>query len=128
MSEKAIEKIDKKIEELQKHKLELLVREGKAFKCRKCGEITAKSIISLEHEKEGLCYTCWSKEVRQQKREKLLKMFNGARIIDVEPRNNPFSDIFNVNKIVIEVNGKRYEIRPDGWDELYIEIEEVKRK
>jgi len=123
------EKIDKQIEELQKLKMELLVKEGKAFRCRKCGTITMrkpfKSSFDLEREKEELCYDCWSKEVKKRRREKLLKMLSKARIVDVEPVNNPFYDISDVTKIVLEVDGKRYEVRPAGWDELYIKINEV---
>jgi len=120
----SIEEIDKKIEGLQKRKMELLVKAGEAFKCKKCGKITMKSPISSRYEKEGLCYECWSKEVRQRKQKKLLKMLSQARIVDVEPVNNPFFDISDVNKIVIEVDGERYEIKGVPYGN-YIEIKRV---
>lgn len=125
--DKEIKKIESEIHELKKRKLELLVKEGKAYKCKDCGDIVQKLPLRTESEKEGLCYTCWSKKVRREKREKLLQMFGEARIVDIKPRANPFSDMFEVDSITLEVDGKRYELTADGYNERYIEISEVRK-
>jgi len=125
--DKEIKKIESEIQELEKRKLELLVKEGKAYKCKDCGDIVRKLPgLRTESEKEGLCHACWSKKVRRERREKLLQMFGEARIVDIKPRANPFSDMFEVDSITLEVDGKRYELTADGWDERYIEISEVR--
>jgi hypothetical protein len=121
MSEKEKE-LDNKIKELEQLKLKLMLEEGRAYRCRECDVIHLKSKDSSESEKEGLCFTCWCKKVREEKREKLLQFFKEARIIDIDPRDNPYSDICQVDRIVLEVDGIRYEVVPSGYDPIYIEI------
>ena len=123
MSEKEKE-LDKEIEDLKQRKKELMVEEGKACKCNKCGEIVMKNKCCNEAEKDGLCYTCWSKKVKEDKRNKLIQIFKDARIIDMIPSDNPYSFIESVEKIILEVNGKRYEVIVAGHDEFYIGIQE----
>jgi len=123
-----VEDVDRIMEELQKHKMKLLLGEGKAFRCQKCGKIIMKNTYYSYSGKDGLCFECWGKEVRQERREKLLKLFSQAKIVDIEPRDDPFSNIFEVDKIIIEVDDKYYEIKASRWNELYIEIEKIKKR
>lgn len=99
--------LDKEIEELKQQKEELMLKEGKAYRCKECGEIAMKSLptkySSFEDEKEGLCYTCWSKKIKARKRDKLIQTFKEARIIDIVPEDNPYSSIAEVKEIILDV-------------------------
>jgi hypothetical protein len=121
--------LDKKIEELMRQKEELMLEEGKAYRCKKCSKIAMRSLPTQhssfdEDEKEGLCYDCWSKKVQGRRREKLIQTFKDAKIIDIVPGNNPFGSINEVERIVLKVNEKHYEVVLVGYDECYMEIRE----
>ena len=124
MLENKGEELDNKIEELKQQKKELLLEEGEAYRCNKCGETAIKSKPANRNEKEGLCYDCWCEKVQVRKREELMQTFKDAKIIDIVPESNPYSDINDVEKIILEVKGKRYEVVSAGYDEHYIEIRE----
>jgi hypothetical protein len=126
MSRKGEKEIDKRIADLNQQKKELLREEGKAYRCTGCDEIAMKSGIANESEREGLCYDCWSKKVQGIKREKLMQTFKDARIIDIVPEDNPYGDISEVEKIILEVDEKHYEVTVGGYEEHYIGIREKK--
>ena len=117
-------RIDEKIEELKQQKEELWLKEGKAYRCKECGGIAMKS-FSNNDEKQGLCFGCWDKKVMKTKRKELMQTFKNAKIVDIEPENNPYSSIYDVEEITLEVNGERYIIKAVGYGERYIEIEKA---
>ena len=117
--------IDKKIEELKQQKEELWLEEGKAYRCKECEKIVVNSSFSNSDEKEGLCYDCWSKKVKETKRKELMQTFKHATIVDIEPGSNPYSNINEVETITLKVNEQLYKIKIAGYDEQYIEIEKV---
>lgn len=123
-----VKELDKKIEELKQRKDELMLEQGEAFRCKDCNDVVQKSKYSKESNSEGLCYTCWEKEVKIRKRNELMQTFKEAKIIDIVPDNNPFADINKVEQIILEAGGKRYEVIASGYDEVYIEILELKEE
>ena len=114
--------IDKKMAELNQQKKELLLEEGKAYRCTKCGEIAMKSGFMNKSDKDGLCYECWSKKVQGSRREKLMQTFKDAKIIDIVPEDNPYGDISEVEKIILAVDGKQYDVTVGGYEEHYMKI------
>lgn len=98
--------INKKIEELKQQKKELLVKQGKAYKCTSCGEIDTE-----EH--EGLCYKCWSETVKERKRKELMQTFKDAKIIDIEPKDNPYSSSYMIKSVTLEVGKEQYKLQRD---------------
>lgn len=117
--------IDEKIENLKQQREELWLKEGKAYRCKKCKGIAIESSPTDNWEKEGLCYDCWSKKVTKTKRKELMQTFKNAMIVDIEPQENPYSSIYDIEEIVLEVAGERYIIKAAEYGERYIEIEKV---
>jgi len=106
----SIEWIDKIIEGLQKIKEELLLREGKAYRCKKCGKIVVIDNPDAPHVKEKLCLSCWHDEEDRRKKEKWLEILRDAVIVDVEPDYETDS---HLKRIVVVKDGKKYIIEPD---------------
>lgn len=121
-----VEGIDKKIAVLVQEKKELLLEKEEAYRCKECDEIVMNVNSHDENERESLCYDCWSKKVQGRRREKLMQTFKDAKIIDIVPEDNPYGDISEVEKIILAVDGKRYEVAVGGYEEHYIEILEKK--
>jgi hypothetical protein len=119
-------KIENQINELKKRKMELLVKKGEAYKCRKCGAIMVE--YALTRDAKPLCYRCWTEKVMEEKQKKLTNLFSKARIVKIvkiKPHDNPYFDFFKVAEIVLEVDSKYYVIKAgDGWNS-FIEISEV---
>lgn len=117
--------LDTKIEELKQQKKELMVKEGKAYRCKECKKIEMKAehFYIEGNEKEGLCYGCWSEKLQEKKRDKLMQIFKEAKIIDIVPIDSPQSDIDEVEKIVLDVNGEHYEVVSCGYREFCIKIQ-----
>lgn len=114
--------IDKKIAVLVQEKKELLLEKEEAYRCKECDEIVMNVNSHDENERESLCYDCWSKKVQGRRREKLMQTFKDAKIIDIVPEDNPYGYISDVEKIVLEADGKRYTVTVAGYDECYMEI------
>lgn len=107
------------IEALEKLRLELLLENGKAYRCRECGVIVEidKAVKNSEHYKEGLCYSCWRKKRLEELRNKWREFFKGVEIIDVDPGGNPYYDI-GVSGIMIRKGKDVYELLPECDDDL----------
>jgi len=111
----AVEWIDKIIEGLQKIKEEMLLRNGKAYRCKKCGKIVVIDNPDAPHVKEKLCLSCWHEEEDKRLKEKWLELLKDAVIVDVEPDYECRSYL---KRIVVVKNGKKYMIEPDpSFDE-----------
>lgn len=124
MSEEEKE-INKKIEELKQQKEQLWFEEEKAYRCKQCGNIVMKINSLNKEEEKGLCYNCWAKEVKEDKRKELMQKFKDAKIVHIEPEDSPYNSINDIEIITLEVVGERYEVKVAGYGECYIKIEKV---
>jgi len=90
-------------------------------KCDVCGE---ESRVS-EGERIGTCYECQTKEAKRKVLRELNFMI-GAKVVRIVPFGYGVHQDGDLEALIIEdANGKRYEITASGWDERYIEWEEV---
>ena len=125
--EEQIEKIEQQIEEKDCQKQELLLKEGRAYRCKQCGEVVLKGKEGFNSARKGLCFDCWSEEVKEAKRKELIEKFKNAKIVDIKPDDSPYSNPYEVETITVKVNEELYEIgATGGYGEISIEIRKVK--
>ena len=131
--EKINEEISKlvfKLEELKKKREELLVKYGRAYKCKMCGKIVSikPPITFSEHYREGLCYDCWKKKRLQEIRDAWMKILAGAKIVDIKPYDNPHFAT-SLEHIVVEKDGNKYRIEMECYeDDCELKVFDLNKK
>lgn len=111
-------KINHLKEELQKL---TNLSEDRKFTCSNCGQVFEKR-VSVDGKPETLCYDCEcfiGKRYEQQKAEEALI---GAQVVAVEIKD---SDSSELSFLIVEKNTKKFELKVGGWDEYYVEVNEV---
>lgn len=114
-----IEHLKKRLEELEKKKEEAMIRQGRAYRCRKCGKLV--EIIPGHHKEyydKQLCYVCWALEQIEKMRGKWLEFLQDIRVVDVDIDDYPY-DSDTLLKIVFVKNGKKYALEAYCYEDDY---------
>ncbi|GAF89037.1 unnamed protein product [marine sediment metagenome] len=110
------------IDQLEKQRMEFLVTQDKAFKCKKCNQITMKDRNSDEKEKEQLCWIHLEEKKCNKKREEYLEKFKDAKLVDIDLKNH----WGEIEELILEKDGKRYIFNADHDEERsWIEYRET---
>lgn len=94
------------IEQLEKQKQEALVSEGKAYLCK---NPNCKHFVEIEHigkaiVESGLCEAHWRIQLKEERKQKLLKKLKLARVIDIEIEDE------EIRIITVYKNGMLYDL------------------
>jgi hypothetical protein len=105
---KKMEDIEKQKELLEKQRQELMVKEGKAYNCKKCKAFCDNEKASPSPLEQGLCSNCWNKNWRIEQYNEILKKLKYARIIDVKIEGST-----EIVKIKVYKNGMIYDLKAE---------------
>lgn len=121
---KEIQKLEEQKQKLQEKKKQEMIKEGKAFACRKCSKPVVKENASEAELQETLCYDCLQIKRRDEHKKALLDKIKYARIVDV--KLDDWKWFTSIERITIYKQGKMYEIKAeedDGEAYFYIDKE-----
>ena len=108
--QKQMEAIEKQKEQLEKQRQELMIKEGKAYSCKKCKTFVDKEKAAPSPLEQGLCSNCWNKNWRIEQYNEILKKLKYARIIDIKIERST-----EITKITVYKNGMIYDLKA-GYD------------
>lgn len=105
---KKMDAIEKQKEILEKQRQELMIREGKAYSCKKCKTFVDKEKASPSPLEHSLCSNCWNHNWRMEQYNGILKKLKYARIIDIEIERST-----EITKIKVYKNGMIYDLKAE---------------
>lgn len=131
MNEKEIEKkkieLERQIEELEKERKDILVKQGKAYLCEKCKKYVEKCTVSTETEKKGLCPGCLRELTLQERKKTLFDKLKGAKVVDLKLYGS--YGLGSLKEITLYLDEVVFELNAEGdCDDQWISIDETKKQ
>jgi len=98
--------------------------------CKYCGEVKelytyetmGHNVFYQKYFIHNICYNCREQISKSQKIKEIMEKIGGAKVIGIELNNMDY-----LNSITLKKGNKLYKIYADGWDDIYIEFEELRR-
>lgn len=100
--------MQKEMDELKKQKEIAMVKEGKAYNCKKCKIFVDKEKISPAPLENGLCSNCFNKKWADDAEKKLVNTLKFAKIVDIE-----LDSYRGITQLTVYKNSTLYDLKPE---------------
>ena len=119
---KELHELEKKKEELVKKKETEMIKEGKAYACRKCSKVVVKNDATPAQLEMTMCYNCLLYQRKKEHKEAILNKIKFGKIVDLELDQWGWYE--NIKRLTVSKQGMIYELKAvEDEGEAYLLID-----